>query len=107
MPGTRLTIWYWPIPSLTAERTFSISAGLAASTVTPGRTAPDVSFTVPTMLAWAYAVAGIDEMKRIQQDNRESFASTRISALLVSGRTSRVTTCRRADERPNDTSGNQ
>ena len=33
----------WPCPSVTAMRTFSISAGLAASTVTPGRTAPVVS----------------------------------------------------------------
>src|SRR5688572_21713414 len=30
-----------------AERTFSMSAGLDASTVTPGRTAPDVSRTTP------------------------------------------------------------
>src|SRR6266852_2687222 len=55
-----------------------MSAGLAASTVTPGRIAPDESFTVPAMLAWAYAVAGIDEIKRIQQANRGNFASTRI-----------------------------
>src|SRR5258705_7690003 len=32
--------------------------GLAASTVTPGRTAPDASFTTPAMEAWAYAAAG-------------------------------------------------
>src|SRR5437762_6351236 len=49
---------YWPLPSVTAERTFSMSAALAASTVTPGRIAPDVSFTTPVMDAWAYAVAG-------------------------------------------------
>ena len=30
---------------MTAERTFSISAGLDASTVTPGSTAPEVSRT--------------------------------------------------------------
>src|SRR3989442_793695 len=36
---------YRPSPSLTTLRTFSIRAGLAASTVTPGSTAPDVSFT--------------------------------------------------------------
>ena len=28
---------YWPVSSVTTERTFSISAGLAASTVTPGK----------------------------------------------------------------------
>src|SRR5512145_8081 len=32
------------------ERTFSIRAGLAASTVTPGSTAPDASLTTPAML---------------------------------------------------------
>src|SRR5687767_1029818 len=40
---------YWPPPSLTAVRTFSINAGLDASTVTPGSTAPDVSFTTPVI----------------------------------------------------------
>jgi hypothetical protein len=34
---------YCPVPSVTAERVFSISAGLDASTVTPGSTAPDAS----------------------------------------------------------------
>src|SRR5207244_7996811 len=41
---------------------FSISAGLAASTVTPGSTAPDVSLTTPAMLPLvadcAHSVAG-------------------------------------------------
>src|SRR5262245_51396938 len=55
-----------------------MSAGLAASTVTPGSTAPDVSLTVPAMLACAKAVAGIDEKKRIQGANRVSFAGARI-----------------------------
>src|SRR5688572_21237522 len=40
---------YRPSPSLTTERTFSIRAGLAASTVTPGSTPPDVSLTTPAM----------------------------------------------------------
>src|SRR5678815_1448163 len=43
------------------ERTFSMSAGLEASTVTPGMTAPDVSRTTPAIFpesAWAHAVAG-------------------------------------------------
>ena len=38
---------YRPSPSVTAERLFSMSTGLEASTVTPGSTAPDVSFTIP------------------------------------------------------------
>src|SRR5439155_19463018 len=43
-------------------RTFSMSAGLAASTVTPGNTAPVVSFTPPATVllgACAEARAGI------------------------------------------------
>jgi hypothetical protein len=43
---------------VTALRTFSISAGLDASTVTPGSTAPDESRTTPAMVPdwpWAYA----------------------------------------------------
>ena len=43
----------WPESSVTAVRTFSMSAGLAASTVTPGSTPPDVSRTVPVSVAWA------------------------------------------------------
>src|SRR5438552_13140297 len=49
---------YWPVASLTTERTFSISTGLAASTVTPGSTAPDASLTTPVMAACANAVTG-------------------------------------------------
>src|SRR5207249_8590996 len=58
VPGRRSTTLNWPLPSVTTDRTLSINAGLAASTVTPGRTAPDVSFTTPAMDAWAYAPAG-------------------------------------------------
>ena len=35
--------------SVTDVRTFSMSASLAASTVTPGRTAPEVSLTMPAI----------------------------------------------------------
>src|SRR6266849_3471771 len=44
---------YCPVPSVTADRVFSMSAGLAASTVTPGSTAPDASRTVPVTDACA------------------------------------------------------
>jgi hypothetical protein len=44
---------------LVTDRVFSISAGLDASTVTPGSTAPDASRTVPTIEACANTVAGI------------------------------------------------
>ena len=53
MPGRRSTILYWPVLSVTTERTFSIREGLDASTVTPGRTAPDVSLTSPAIDACA------------------------------------------------------
>ena len=46
MPGLRSTILYCPVLSVTTERVFSISAGLDASTVTPGSTAPEVSLTI-------------------------------------------------------------
>src|SRR6186713_230897 len=48
---------YRPSPSVTTARVFSMSAGLAASTVTPGSTAPDVSRTTPVMLLCAEAEA--------------------------------------------------
>jgi hypothetical protein len=37
-----------------------MSAGLVASTLTPGSTAPDESLTVPAITAWAPAADGID-----------------------------------------------
>ena len=43
---------YCPVPSVAAERTRSMSASLAASTVTPGNTAPELSFTTPVTDAW-------------------------------------------------------
>src|ERR1041385_3834889 len=49
---------YWPVPSVTVARTFSMSAGLDASTVTPGSTAPDASLTTPLIVACANATTG-------------------------------------------------
>ena len=42
---------YCPVPSVRAVRIFSVNDGLAASTVTPGSTAPDESLTTPAMVA--------------------------------------------------------
>ena len=56
--GRRFSMPYCPVPSVTVVRTFSISAGLAASTVTPGSTAPDASRTAPLITACADAMAG-------------------------------------------------
>ena len=49
MPIGRLTSVYWPEPSVVTLLTFSMRAGLAASTVTPGSTAPDGSRTTPAI----------------------------------------------------------
>src|SRR6187402_749173 len=52
-------IWYWPEPSETADRVFSMRAGLDISMVTAGSTAPEVSLTTPAIVAcWANAAAG-------------------------------------------------
>src|SRR4029079_19168332 len=54
---------YAPLPSVTAVRTLPVSAGLVASTVTPGNAAFDVSRTTPAMVAapepCARLVAGV------------------------------------------------
>ena len=49
VPWRRSTIVYRPLASVTADFDFSISAGLAASMVTPGSTPPDSSLTVPAI----------------------------------------------------------
>src|SRR5204863_9513429 len=58
VPGRRSTIRYCPVLSVTTVRAFSISAGLDASTVTPGSTPPDGSLTVPAIVAWARTMLG-------------------------------------------------
>src|SRR3954464_10676368 len=45
------TMRYSPRSSVTALRTFSMRTGLDASTVTPGKTAPEVQVTTPERLA--------------------------------------------------------
>src|SRR5215510_2393495 len=51
-------ILYWPSESVTAERVRSIRTSLEISTVTPGRTAPEVSLTTPAIALCARAEAG-------------------------------------------------
>src|SRR5205823_1870211 len=63
VPGRRLTMRYWPVSSLTTDRTFSINTGLAASTVTPGNTPPDASLTTPVIAACAKAAVGRSSIK--------------------------------------------
>src|SRR5437016_4779546 len=73
---------YWPDPLVTTERVFSMSAGLDAATVTLGMTAPEESLTVPTIEAWAWAMAGM----------ATSATRTRIAFTNLSIVTSRVLT---------------
>src|SRR5689334_10069583 len=62
----------WPPPSVTTDRTFSMRAGLAASTVTPGSTAPDVSRTTPVIDACANATAGARHTARTNRHPRRT-----------------------------------
>src|SRR5881296_3800013 len=62
-------------------RVFSIRAGLDTSTVTPGSTAPDVSFTVPAIALCATAVPGT--MSTHARVVAAAATSVRISLLLV------------------------
>ncbi len=76
VPGRRLTMRYWPVPSLTAVRVFSMRTGLAASTVTPGNTAPDVSLTTPVIDACANASAGSRTMHAKMPDVFTTLSTT-------------------------------
>src|SRR5438132_323268 len=71
-PGRRLMMRYWPVPSVTTVRTFSISSGLAASTVTPGSTAPEASLTTPPIVA-------VDSCARAADDRRSTTASAAVA----------------------------
>src|SRR5689334_8088511 len=72
----------WPLPSVTTDRTFSMRAGLDASTVTPGRTAPEVSRTTPEIEACANATAGARQSAK----NRHPRRSTRFMVAPYAGR---------------------
>src|SRR4029079_8588785 len=76
VPGCRLSMRYWPLSSVVAARVFSISTGLEASTVTPGRMRPEASLTVPARATWAHAAEGINTRAVRTAD---TFAVTRIS----------------------------
>ena len=69
VPADRLSRRNWPDPSVTALRTFSISAGLVASTVTPGSTAPEASRTTPAMDC-ADTIAGMSATSTAASDKR-------------------------------------
>src|SRR5262245_20860009 len=65
---------YTPELSDTAVRTFSMRAGLVASTVTPGRMAPEGALTIPVITACADAAVG----RRTIQASTASFNAARI-----------------------------
>src|SRR6476646_10257072 len=62
------------------ERVFSMSAGLDTSTVTPGRTAPEASLTVPTIDACACAIVGMTT-----SDSTNRIALTHLTMLSLHG----------------------
>jgi len=80
VPGFRSMMRYWPVPSVTTERTFSIKAGLAASTVTPGSTAPDASRTVPVRVPCANTVEGSNVSAA---SHRKRFTALDMSGVLL------------------------
>src|SRR5580765_2371926 len=80
MPGRRSTRRYAPLPSVTTDRVFSMRAGLAASTVTPGSTAPDESLTLPARPACANTTEG---RTSTQERTAKPIANLRILCLLA------------------------
>src|SRR5215467_705448 len=73
MPGRRFSTRYWPVLSVIEVRTFSISAGLETSTVTPGSTPIEVSRTTPAIEAWAKAIAGTNVRRHASESRRKDF----------------------------------
>ena len=67
-PGRTSTMVYRPSPAVTTARERSISASLAASTLTPEITAPLMSFTTPEIVLWANAV-GTDAVRTTRLAN--------------------------------------
>src|SRR5687768_10502259 len=80
---------YCPELSVTAERAFSINAGLDASTTTPGSTAPEVSRTAPVIDPWADAIAGQRQAARTISATRHPIRMRR-SFLAHEGRDSEM-----------------
>src|SRR5262245_3177279 len=84
---------YWPDASVTTDRTFSISAGLAASTLAPGSTAPEASLMTPVMAACAYTVEGKSkETNAITREPRDRWVSFSITVLLTRRRMAHLST---------------
>jgi hypothetical protein len=87
VPGRKSTMLYRPWASVTTVRVRSISAGLVASTVTPGSTPPDVSRTTPAILLGTCAHAGAEINSSQPTDTR--IRARRITPPRPKGRTYR------------------
>ena len=74
---------YWPVASLTTDRTFSIRTGLAASTVAPGNTAPDASLTTPVMAPCADAEDGSRRTTKTVKTDRTRASEDRRASLDI------------------------
>src|SRR5437762_6408324 len=81
----------WPVASVMTDRTFSISAGLAASTLTPGSTPPELYLTTPVIAACAKAVDGTSTEtstnRRAHEDRWMRFGIAVLPTSCGSGRT--------------------
>src|SRR5688500_3400647 len=86
MPGTRLVMRYWPPPSLTADRVFSINAGLAATIATPGRTPPLASLTVPAIEVSCADATDADATTTRETSSRQGFRLMTHTPLHAGGR---------------------
>ena len=69
---------YSPDPSVNVVRLPSMSAGLAASTVTPGSTPPVSSRTLPAMLP-VWAAAPVE--RKTQADSRLAMRTPRLDTV--------------------------
>src|ERR1700719_1367288 len=101
-------ILYCPSASVTTDRTFSISAALEASTVTPGMTAPDVSLTTPAIPPAACADRPTGERNHADNDNANSVTPALLTILdsLRSAQTrDRRDTRRRRPDQPTSQTG--
>src|SRR4030095_10664685 len=74
-------------------------SGLAASTVTPGNTAPETSFTTPVIDAWANAEAGRTTTRPHTNSSR---FNTLISAPFRAGRGVGISNARILEGYPGD-----
>src|SRR5229473_6903597 len=84
VPTARSTILYWTWLSVTALRALSMSAGLEASTVTPGSTAPEVSLATPATLLVLVCAVTSGAISVSRTNAKSVIAALTINPMLVS-----------------------